>query len=145
MGVSSSTRDASVAPLEEALDNRPRLSLAFHGKRHPKDMGAQEVVEFLNHLASQLDVSASTQNQALCAVMFLYEMVLQQEVADLKGLVRAKRPENVPTVLAPEEAKALLAKLVPPVDLIGYLLYGCGLLPCEVHILDAQREALAQP
>ena len=71
----------------------------FSGKRHPREMGAAEVTAFLSHLASERDVAASTQNQALSALLFLYGPVLGVELPWMKGIVRAKRPVRVPVVL----------------------------------------------
>ena len=81
----------------------------FSGKRHPREMGAAEVTAFLSHLASEREVAASTQNQALSALLFLYGPVLGVELPWMKGIVRAKRPVRVPVVLTREEVRALLA------------------------------------
>lgn len=70
--------------------------IIFHDRRHPKDMGQEEVVAFLNHLALTRNVSASTQNQALCAIVFLYRSVLGLAFGWLDDVVRAKRPERLP-------------------------------------------------
>jgi site-specific recombinase XerD len=99
----------------------------FSGKRHPREMGAAEVTAFLSHLASARDVAASTQNQALSALLFLYGPVLGIELPWMKGIVRAKRPVRVPVVLAREEVRALLAHLEGTKWLMAALLYGAGL------------------
>ena len=80
-----------------------RYFIHFHELRHPKDMGPVEVTAFLNHLASQRQVSASTQNQALAVLLFLYKEVLSINLPWLDGIVRAKRPKRLPTALTREE------------------------------------------
>lgn len=99
----------------------------FHGKRHPRDMGAAEVQAFLSDLAVRGNVSASTQNQALNALVFLYRQVLHLEIGALDELVRARRPRRMPTVLAREETQRVLAALSGTYQLLGRLLYGTGL------------------
>jgi integron integrase len=120
----------------------------FHGKRHPCDLGAAEVEEFLTHLAVDGHVSASTQNQALNALVFLYQQVLEIDLGRFDA-VRARRPKRLPVVLAPEEVAAVLQR-VEGCDgvfrLIARLLYGCGLrlLECcrlrvkDVHLARGQ-------
>lgn len=99
----------------------------FHNKRHPNEMGGEEISAFLTHLAVDEQVAASTQNQALSALLFLYREVLQQEI-DLKiDAVRAKRPRNIPTVLTIEEVRSVLLHLQGVYQIIGKLLYGSGL------------------
>jgi integrase len=88
---------------EEAYIGWIKRFIWFHNKRHPRDMGAQEVEAFLSNLAVQRGVSASTQNQALCGVLFLYKQVLGIELVWVDGVTRAKRPERVPVVLTREE------------------------------------------
>ena len=99
----------------------------FHGKRHPRDLGEAEVTAFLNHLARERQVAASTQNQALSALLFLYKEVLQTPLPWLDGLERAKRPARVPTVLSAAEAERLLSRLQGTRWLMASLLYGAGL------------------
>ncbi|TAK84688.1 MAG: hypothetical protein EPO20_13690 [Betaproteobacteria bacterium] len=99
----------------------------FSGKRHPRELGAAEVTAFLSHLASERDVAASTQNQALSALLFLYGQVLGVELPWMKGIVRAKRPVRVPVVLTRDEVRALLARLEGTKWLMAALLYGSGL------------------
>lgn len=101
--------------------------IRFHGKRHPRDLGAPEVKTFLNHLANQGRVAASTQNQALSALLFLYREVLQLELPWLDGLVRAKTPKRLPTVLTRTEVQFVLANLTGTRWLMVSLLYGAGL------------------
>jgi site-specific recombinase XerD len=81
----------------------------FHDKRHPKDMGAPEIEAFLTYLAVELKVAASTQNQALCALLFLYRHVIRQEVGLSIDAVRAKKSRYLPTVLTHAEAIAVIA------------------------------------
>ena len=85
-----------------------RRFILFHGKRHPSEMAAPEVEAFLSHLATERDVSASTQAQALAAILFLYKDVLARPLPWLENVVRAKRPTRLPTVLTPEEARRVL-------------------------------------
>jgi integron integrase len=99
----------------------------FNGKRHPAELGATEVTAFLNHLARDRKVAAATQNQALCALLFLYREVLGQPLAWLDNLDRAKRPARVPTVLTRGEMKAILEKLQSTRWIMAGLLYGAGL------------------
>jgi integron integrase len=99
----------------------------FHQKRHPAEMGATEIEQFLNYLAVQKEVAASTQNQALSALVFLYREVLHQEFAWLENLVRAKKPARLPVVLTETEVRAVLAHLDGHNWLMASLLYGAGL------------------
>ncbi len=99
----------------------------FHQKRHPREMGAPEIQAFLSDLAVRGNVSASTQNQALNALMFLYQQVLHIEIPALDQLVRARRSRRVPTVLTREEAQRLMAAMSGTCQLLGRLLYGTGL------------------
>jgi integron integrase len=104
-----------------------RRYILFHGKRHPADMGADEVSAFLSALATEHRVAASTQNQALAALVFLYRHVLDVRLPDLQGVVHAKRPKRLPTVLTREEVAAVLGAMKEPPQLVGLLLYGGGL------------------
>lgn len=104
-----------------------RRFILFHGKRHPRDMGAPEVEAFLTHLAVDRKVSAGTQNQALNALLFLYRQVLDVELPWLKGVERAKTPKRLPVVLTQDEVRAVLAQLEGKHWLIASLLYGSGL------------------
>ncbi len=114
---------------EDAYVNWIKRFILHHGKRHPKDMGAAEVESFLTSLAVDRKVSASTQNQALAAVLFIYKEVLGTEVAWLEGVTRAKRPRRLPVVLSKPELQSLLAQLRPEseVSLVVRLLYGTGM------------------
>lgn len=117
---------------EEAYVGWIKRYIFFHGKRHPSSMGADEVNAFLTSLAVDANVSASTQNQALSALLFLYREVLQEPLPWLEDLVRARRPFRVPVVLAPEEVKRLLDHLSGTPRLIALLLYGGGMRLLEV-------------
>jgi site-specific recombinase XerD len=85
--------------------------IRFHGIRHPQEMGADEVRAFLTHLATELDVAASTQNQAFSALLFLYREVLKQRLPWIDDIVRAKRPLKVPVVFTQLETRAVLARM----------------------------------
>src|SRR5262249_33530231 len=101
--------------------------IRFHGIRHPQEMGADEVKAFLSHLAVEANVSASTQNQAFSALLFLYQEVLKQRLPWIDDIVRAKRPKRVPVVFTQDEAKAVLSRMSGTARLMAHLLYGSGL------------------
>ena len=102
--------------------------ILFHGKQHPRTLGAPEVRAFLTHLAVEGKVAASTQNQAQSALLFLYRQVLRLDLPFLHDVERAKRPRKLPVVLTRQEARALLDALTNPTfSLMGRLLYGSGL------------------
>ena len=101
--------------------------IRFHAYRHPAEMGAAEIEAYLTHLAVKRDVSASTQNQALAALLFLYKQVLKQELPWLDNVVRAKRPQHMPVVLTRDEVQRVLARLSGVPWLVASLLYGAGL------------------
>ncbi len=120
-----------------------RRYIVFHKVRHPAEMGMEEINAFLSDLAVRGKVSASTQNQALCALLFLYRL-LGRDIGTLHGVVRAQRPRRAPAVLAEEEVDQVFACLDGLVQLICRLLYGSGmrLLEClslRVKDLDFQR------
>lgn len=108
-----------------------RRFIYFHHKRHPRDMAEPEVAAFLTHLAVARRVSASTQNQALNAILFLYKQVLQREIGLVQGVVRAKRPERLTVVLTREEVNRVLARLAGREWLMACLMYGAGLRVME--------------
>ncbi len=112
---------------EEAYIHWVKRFILFHDKRHPKDISAQEIRDFLTHLAVHDHVAASTQNGALNAVLFLYRHVLKLPLPALQDIERAKRPRRVPTVFAREEVQAVLAQLSGMPRLMANLLYGAGL------------------
>jgi integron integrase len=99
----------------------------FHSKRHPQEMGAAEVEAFLSHLAVERNVSASTQNQAKSALLFLYKEVLQTELPWLDNVTQAKVPKRLPVVMTRAEVQSVLARMDGSVWLISSLLYGSGL------------------
>lgn len=101
--------------------------IRFHDLRHPSEMGAEEVSRFLSSLAVQGRVAASTQNQALAALLFLYRHVLDVELPWLDDVVRARRPRRLPVVLSRDEVRAILSQLHGPTRLMASLLYGAGL------------------
>ena len=107
-----------------------RQYILFHNKRHPNEMGRIKVEAFLTHLAVEKHVAASTQNQALSAILFLYRYVLKIELTDINA-VRAKQPRNLPTVLTPEEVRAVIAQMTGTYRLIIQLLYGTGMRMSE--------------
>ena len=104
-----------------------RRFVLFHGRQHPRDMGAAEIERFLEDLAIAQHVSASTQNQALNALVFLYREVLHMDAPVLAKIVRAGRPKRLPVVLSREEVRSLLDQLHGVVWLVAALLYGSGL------------------
>jgi site-specific recombinase XerD len=111
----------------------------FHGKRHPAEMGAAEVAAFLTSLAVQGKVAASTQNQTLSALLFLYREVLGIDLPWLDDVIRAKRPLHVPVVLTREEVRAVLQRLDGVPRLMAVLLYGAGLRLlecCRLRVKD---------
>ena len=112
---------------EEAYVGWIRRFILAHGKRHPADMGAAEVEWFLSDLASRRHVAASTQNQALAALLFLYRDVLGVDLPWMENIRRAKRPERLPVVLTREEVRGLLEQLDGAAWLMASLLYGSGL------------------
>jgi len=112
---------------EQAYINWAKRFIVFHDKRHPKDMGAEEIRTFLTHLALDRHVAASTQNVALNALLFLYRDVLKQDFPDLGAFERAKRPRRLPTVFTRAEVAAVLAQLAGEHSLMASLLYGAGL------------------
>jgi integron integrase len=104
-----------------------RRFIYYHGKRHPAQMGADEVTGFLTHLARERSVAASTQNQALAALLFLYGEVLRRKLPWMDSIERARRPVKVPVVLTQQEVRALLGELQGTKWLMASLLYGAGL------------------
>lgn len=101
--------------------------IRFHEKKHPIELQEKDIVKFLNHLVKTRDVAASTQNQALCAIVFLYKQVLKSDIGNLKNLKRAKKSKHLPTVLSKEEVKTLLNYMEGIPFLVSSLLYGTGL------------------
>lgn len=110
----------------------------FHNVRHPAGMGETEINAFLTHLAVKERVSASTQNQALSALLFLYRHVILREVGDLGEVIRARKPVRLPVVMTREEVKAVLANLSGDKWLIASMMYGAGLRLMECLRLRVQ-------
>lgn len=111
-----------------------RRFILFHGKRHPSEMGSRQIQEFLTHLAVKRNVSASTQNQALNALVFLYKKVLDIDLTDPIEAVRARRPTRLPVVLSRQEASKIIGLMSGEHQLIAKLLYGSGL-----RLMECQR------
>jgi len=112
---------------EDAYVHWIRRFIYFHGKRHPRELGAHEVERFLTHLAVVGRVSASTQNQAMSAVLFLYKEVLMQTLPWMENIESAQRPKRLPVVLTREEVNALLARIDGTPGLMLRLIYGTGM------------------
>jgi integron integrase len=132
---------------EDCYADWVRRFVLFHGKRHPVEMGAAEINAFLTHLAVAGRVSASTQNQAFSALLFLYLKVLEVDPGRIVGAVRATRPKRLPVVLSRAEVRAVLAGLDGTPRLVGVLLYGAGLrladaLRLRVQHLDFARNEI---
>src|ERR1700737_2968689 len=108
--------------------------ILFHGKLHPRDLDVEAVRAFLTHLAVKERVAASTQNQALHALLFLYKQVLKLDLANISGVERARISKNLPVVFTRDEANALIAHLNGENRLVASLLYGSGL-----RIMEAVR------
>jgi integron integrase len=124
---------------EEAYVGWIRRFIVFHNKRHPSEMGEAEIGQFLSSLARDSHVSASTQNQALNALLFLYHQVLEKGIGLIQGVVRAKRPRRLPVILTKEEIRRLLDCLHGTPWLMGMLLYGAGLRLmecCRLRVKD---------
>jgi integron integrase len=129
---------------EEAYVFWIRRHIVFHGKRHPSELGSPEVTTFLSDLAVRQHVSVSTQNQAFSALLFLYRVVLRQEIKGLDEIVRAKRSARIPLVLSRAEVGSILEKMRGTTALMASLMYGSGLrlLECarlRVKDLDFDR------
>ncbi|HEU0187114.1 MAG TPA: integron integrase [Gallionellaceae bacterium] len=122
----------------------------FHGKQHPRDLGAAEVEAFLSHLATEGNVSASTQNQALSALLFLYREVLGINLPWMETMVRAKKPQRLPVVLNRAEVGLVLERMEGTYSLMARLLYGTGMRLmecCRLRVKDidfGQREILVR-
>lgn len=132
---------------EKAYVDWCRRYILFHNKRHPGEMGPSEVSEYLTHLAVNRKVAASTQNQALNALVFMYSKVLDLPLGEIGSTVRAKRPETLPVVLSKTEIRSLLAELDGLHWLAACLMYGSGLRLMEamrlrVKDIDFDRRAI---
>ena len=124
-----------------------RRFIRYHGMRHPRELSEREVSEFLTYLAAERGVAASTQTQALCALLFLYEAVLERPLARLQDLTWARPRSRVPVVLTPGEVQGVLRELQGTPRLVATLLYGSGirLLEClrlRVKDVDLERHEI---
>jgi len=117
---------------EDSYSSWIKQYILFHNKKHPSEMGESEVLEFLSYLAQERNVSASTQNQALSAILFLYKEVLKKTLDMKDAYVGARRSRNIPVVLTKKEAKAILLVMSGITGLATRLLYGTGLRLSEV-------------
>jgi integron integrase len=132
---------------EDAYTHWIRAYIIFHGKTHPASLGGADVSAFVSWLAEHRRVSASTQNQALSAVLFLYRNVLTIELEGLPPIVRARAPERLPVVLSRDEVMRLLGRLTGTMHLVVTLLYGAGLrleecLELRIKDIDFDREQI---
>ena len=132
---------------EQAYTDWIKRFILHFGKKHPRDMGAAEVEQFLTHLAVNGKVSASTQNQAKCALLFLYKEVLAVELPWLDNVEQAKVPKRLPVVLNRDEVQAILSRLTGTQWLIASLLYGTGMrimecLRLRVQDVDIKRNEI---
>ena len=121
-----------------------RRFILFHGLRHPAEMGEAEINAFLTDLAVKRKVSASTQNQALAALLFLYRHVLGRKVGDLGDVIRARKPQRLPVVMTRDEVKTVLDHLGGDTRLMAALMYGGGLRLMECLRLRVQDIDFAQ-
>jgi len=124
-----------------------RRYIRHHGRRHPREMGATEVEAFLTSLAVDRQVSASTQNQALAAILFLYRDVLEIELPWLTEVIRAKRPQRLPVVLTRSEVQQVTARISGVEWLVVSLLYGTGMrlgecIQLRIKDIDFSRRAI---
>ena len=110
----------------------------FHHVRHPQEMAEPEINAFLTHLAVKEHVSASTQNQALCAIIFLYKHVINRKIGDIGEVIRARKPVRLPVVMTKAEVKAVLSNLTGDKWIIAYIMYGAGLRLMECLRLRVQ-------
>ena len=120
---------------EQTYCHRVRRFIFFHNVRHPSEMAEPEINAFLTHLAVKEKVSASTQNQALSALLFLYRHVIGREVGELGDVIRAHKPRRLPVVMTRDEVKAVLSRLSGDKWLMASLMYGAGLrlMECLHH------------
>lgn len=118
--------------------------ILFNQKKHPKDLGEQEVTKFLTHLAVNREVTSSTQNLALCSIVFMYKHIFERELTLLPDAVRARAPTRVPTVLSHKEARSIIGLMKPKYKLMFSLLYGSDLRKAELlklRVKDIDFEA----
>lgn len=132
---------------EEAYADWVRRFIVFHGKRHPKELGAAEVAAFLTHLAVERQVAPATQGQAKSAILFLYRMVLKVHLPWLEEIVAARTGRRLPVVLTASEVRSLLDQMSGPVGLVASVLYGTGMrltegLRLRVKDVEFQRREI---
>ena len=132
---------------EEAYVHWIRRYIVYNDRRHPRDLSEAEVQRFLSALAVDERVAASTQNQALAALTFLYDRVLERPLTRIEGMAPARRSRHVPVVLSPAEVRAILSKLDEPIRLCAALMYGSGLrlrecLTLRVKDVDLDRHEI---
>jgi integrase len=132
---------------EDAYVHWIRRFIVFHGRRHPRELGAPEISAFLTWLAVEQHVAPSTQNQALSGVLFLYREVLRLNIGVIELLPRARMPTKVPVVLSPSAVRQVLDQLIGVPRIAATLLYGAGLrlqecLELRVKDLDFQRREI---
>lgn len=124
---------------EKAYGHWIKRYIFFHNKRHPLEMSESEIVQFLSNLATEGRVSASTQNQAVNALLFLYHEVLCKKIGLIDGVVRAKRPQRLPVVLTKDEVKKVMDHIDGVPRLMAIMLYGAGLRLmecCRLRVKD---------
>lgn len=142
-------REARYSPRTcEAYIQWIRRFIHFHGRRHPKDLSEEHVRAFLSALAVELDVAPSTQNQALAALLFLYERVVMRRLRRVEGIVAAKRPSRLPIVLSEQEIRHVFAELHGEARLCAMLMYGGGLrigecVSMRIKDVDFERSEIA--
>jgi site-specific recombinase XerD len=124
-----------------------RQFIAFHHGRHPREMGSEEIVQFLTYLATVRNVASSTQNQALNALVFLFKRVLNKEAGIFEGIVWARKPKHIPVVLSVDQVRSVLKNLTGVQKVIGCLLYGTGMrlteaLKLRVKDVDFDRNLI---
>jgi integron integrase len=112
---------------EETYIHWVKRYIFFHNKRHPQEMGRDEVSRFLTHLAVEKKVASSTQNQAFSAILFLYKNILKKDLGLLENVTRAKKPQKLPVVFTKDEVRSIILQLEGEKWLIANLLYGAGL------------------
>ena len=120
----------------------------FHGKRHPKDMGQQEIEAYLNHITTQRRVSASTQSGALNAIAFLYREILREQMPELDNLRCIRRYQTVPVVMSTQEVASTLDRMQGTTRLMAELIYGTGLRINEcmnLRVKDILLSKILQP
>ncbi len=121
--------------------------IRFHNKKHPRDMGKDEIEAFLSNLAISRNVAVATQNQAFNAIIFLYEEVLRIPISEQIAAVRTRKPKRLPTVLSPEEVTFLLNAIDPPYRLMAKIMYAGGyrlmeIIRLRVHDLDFANQQI---